>query len=237
VNHNIPTPETALQRKYRVRIATFLVGVFVCIILLDTLYKVINTINRLAVVESERDQWQRPSDVIAGLKLKEGSVVADVGSGAGYFALKLSRAVGTSGKVLAVDIRKLPLVFLLIRAFSRSQHNIRIRVGDPDDPHLPIGMVDAVLIANAYHEFADPELTLDHTSRSLRFGGRLVVLDRSLAASNSGEEQEPHHELPPEVVDGQLRQKGFEILERQDRFISCPSGDRWWLIVAQKPQE
>jgi ubiquinone/menaquinone biosynthesis C-methylase UbiE len=133
----------------------------------------------LKVVESERDRWQRPSDVIEALKLKQGNAVADVGSGAGYFALKLSRAVGSSGKVLAVDIRKLPLVFLWIRAFLRSQHNIRIRVGDPDDPRLPAGIVDAVLIANTYHEFANPELMLDHISRSLRLGGRLVVLDRS----------------------------------------------------------
>src|SRR2546425_12486458 len=129
-------PDATLQRRYRVRVATFLVGVLVCIILLNTLYKGINTFNCLKVVESERDRWQRPPDVIEALKLKEGNAVADVGSGAGYFALKLSRAVGSSGKVLAEDIRKLPLVFLWIRAFLGSQHNIRISVGDPDDPHL-----------------------------------------------------------------------------------------------------
>jgi ubiquinone/menaquinone biosynthesis C-methylase UbiE len=205
--------------------------------LLNSLYKGINTINRLDVVESERDEWQRPSDVIAALELIEGNVVADVGSGAGYFALKLSRAVGRSGEVLAVDIRKLPLLFLSIRAFSSGQHNIRMHAGDPDDPQLPTGIVDAVLIANTYHEFTNPELTLDHTFRSLRFGGRLVVLDRSLTASDSGGELEHRHELSSEVVDGQLRHKGFEILERQDRFITRPRGDRWWLIVARKRRE
>ena len=213
----------------------FLAGVLVCLILLNTLYKGINTIDRLDVVESERDQWQRPSDVIAALKLKEGNVVADVGSGAGYFALKLSRTVGRSGKVLAVDLRKLSLLFLWIRAFSRSEHNVRILVGDPDDPRLPAGIVDAVLIANTYHEFAHPERMLDYTLRSLRWGGRLVVLDRSLAAPNSGEEEEAHHhELPPELVDSQLRQKGLEILQRQDRFIVRASEEQWWLIVACK---
>jgi ubiquinone/menaquinone biosynthesis C-methylase UbiE len=235
VNHDAPTPDATLQRRYRVRIATFLVGVLVCIVVLNTVYKGINTINYLDAVESERDQWQRPSDVIAALELKEGNVVADVGSGAGYFALKLSRAVGRSGEVLAVDIRKLPLLFLWIRAFSRGQHNIRIHVGDPDDPHLPTGIVDAVLIANTYHEFANPELTLDHTFRSLRSGGRLVVLDRSLAVADSGGEQEHRHELPPDLVEGQLRHKGFEILKRQDRFIARPREDLWWLLVARKP--
>jgi ubiquinone/menaquinone biosynthesis C-methylase UbiE len=97
--------------------------------------------------------------------------------------------------------------------------------------------VDAVLIANTYHEFANPELTLDYTFRSLRSGGRLVVLDRSLTASDSGGEQEHRHELPPDLVDSQLRQKGFEILQRQDRFIARTGEDLWWLIVARKPRK
>lgn len=235
MSRNDPTPDSRLQTRYRIRIAIFLSSVLLCLILLNTLYKGLNTIDRLDVVEAERDQWQRPSDVIAALKLKEGSVVADVGSGAGYFALKLSRAVGRSGKVLAVDLRKLSLLFLWIRAFSRSAHNVHVLVGDSNDPHLPTGIVDAVLIANTYHEFANPELMLDYIFRSLRSGGRLLVLDRSLEAPQPGEEQEAHHhELRPDVVDSQLRQKGFEILERQDQFIVRPSGEQWWLIVACK---
>ena len=222
---HVPGSDAAIQRMYRIRIAILLIGALVCVFLLDTLYKGINTINRLAVVEFERDQWQRPSDVIAALGLKDGSVVADIGAGAGYFALKLSSAVGGSGKVLAVDIRPLPLVFLWARAFSRDQHNIRLVVGDLNDPHLPAGILDAVLIANTYHEFADPELILDHTWKSLRVGGRLVVLDRGLTAPELAQGQVPPHELPPDPVELELREKGFEILERQDRFV-FPSGRR-----------
>ena len=212
-------------------------GVLACVILLNNIYKGINTITCLDRVESERDQWQRSSEVIEALRLNKGSVVADIGSGAGYFALRLSPAVGTSGSVLAVDIRRLPLIFLWIRAVSRNQHNVHIRVGDPDDPHLPTGIVDAVLIANTYHEFANTGLMLDHTLTSLRLDGRLVVLDRSQTAFSSGEEKGTHHELSPDVVDAQLRQKGFEILERQDRFIVRPGGERWWIIVARRPKD
>ena len=101
------------------------------------------------------------------------------GRGPAISQLKLSRAVGRSGTVLAVDTRRLPLAFLCIRAFLAGLPNIRLRVGESNDPHLPVGAVDAVLIANTYHEFAAPEMMLDRTFRSLRPGGRLVVLERS----------------------------------------------------------
>ena len=117
--------------------------------------------------------------MVAVLKLKQGNAVADLGSGAGYFALKLSRAVGKSGRVLAVD--RLPLVFLWIRAVLSGQQNISVRLGGSDDPNLPAGALDAVLIANTYHEFANPEAMIDRTFRALRCGGHLVVLDRSQA--------------------------------------------------------
>src|SRR6185295_6794469 len=105
-----------------------------------------NTLNRLDAVESERDQWQRPADVLRALDLRPGNTVVDLGSGAGYFALKLSPVVGERGQVLAVDLRKLSLFFLWTRALLRGQHNVHVIVGKEDNPRLPAGAVDAVLI-------------------------------------------------------------------------------------------
>lgn len=230
---NDPTPDAALQRKYRVRVALFLVGVIVVVFFLNAVYTGFNTIARLDVVEAERDQWQRPSDVVAELKLKQGSFVADVGSGSGYFALKLSQAVGKSGRVYAVDIRKRPLAVLWIRVLFSGRYNIRIVRGDVDDPHLPVGILDAVLIANAYHELENPQSTLNHIFGSLRSSGRLVVLDRSSVARDSDKGQE-RHQIRPDDVELQLRQARLNILYRQDHFIDRPDGERWWLVVAQK---
>jgi ubiquinone/menaquinone biosynthesis C-methylase UbiE len=234
VTQETPVPDDSLQRKYRVRILLFLLAVPVCLLALSALYQAVNTINRLEIVESERDQWQRPAEIAEALNLKQGSVVVDLGSGAGYFALKLSRAVGRTGKVMAVDVRRLPLIFLWIRTVLRNQHNIEVIHGDTDDPHLPTARLDAALIANTYHEFTNPELMLHHMFRSLRPGGRLVVVDRSRAAIER-EEGDHHHELAPALAEQQLRQKGFEIISRQDQFIDRPSGDLWWMIIVQKP--
>jgi predicted methyltransferase len=192
----------------------------------------------LNVVEAERDQWQRPSDVIQALDLKPRDVVVDLGCGSGYFTLKLSAPVGQSGRVLAEDIRRLPLVFLWIRTFQRRQHNVSIMLGEPDDPHLPMQGVNAVLIANTYHEFTDAQPILAHVFRSLVSGGRLVVVDRQPhpAEQGSGNTAGEHHEVSPDQVEKELRQAGFEIVGRKDRFIeNDPSNENWWLITARKP--
>jgi ubiquinone/menaquinone biosynthesis C-methylase UbiE len=219
------------HRRPHFRLALFLACAILIFLAFNTLHSFTNTLHRLGVIESERDQWQRPLDVLRALDLRRGDTVADLGSGAGYFALKLSHAVGNRGQVLAVDLRRLSLFFLWTRALLRGQHNVQVIAGEENDPHLPIGTLDAVLICNTFHEFSYPELMLNHTFRSLRPGGYLVVVDRAPRASAA----EHSHEMPLKVIEGGLRRKGFEIVRLDDRFIDRPGDDLWWLITGRKP--
>lgn len=229
-------PNARLHRKLRIRVAIFLLAAIGCVVLLDSVVRAINTINRLDEVKSERDHWQTASEVIAALQLQTGSAVADLGSGAGYFALKLSRTVGARGRVVAVDIRRLPLAFLWFRGALSAQHNIRTQLGDADDPHLPSGGLDGVLIANTYHELSNPASVLIHILKSLKPGGRLVVLDRSLVeAEDRDGGSDHHHKIDEPVVVRQVHHAGFEIISQEDHFINRPDGEPWWLIIARLP--
>lgn len=219
---------------HRARLFLFLFAAIAVFGAMYVLYSAVATLGQLDVVEAQRDTWQRPSDVIAELNLHEGSVVADLGSGAGYFTLKLSPIVGPTGKVLAVDLRKLSLSFLWIRAAIRRPHNIHVVVGDPDDPHLASESVDAVLIANAYHEFANPGRMLEHVFQSLRPGGRVLILDRSAPIEHTSVEQEHAHGIGIDAVLRDLEQHGFRILRQADPFIDRSAEDRWWFLVAIK---
>jgi SAM-dependent methyltransferase len=214
------------------RPALVLLGLFLVIGLAGVAFQGVRTIQRLAIIEADRDQWQRPSDIIRTLNLKDGSVVVDFGSGAGYFALKLSDAVGSTGKVVAVDLRSASLLFLRVRALLERKNNIRIIVADPDDPHLEAGAVDAILISNTYHELSNPQPILRHLSKALRRGGRLVVVDPGPAHADSP--RNAAHSSVPETVEADLRREGFDILSRNDSFIQGPQGS-WWLVVATKP--
>lgn len=196
------------------------------------LFEFTSTLRRLDVIEADRDRWQRPSDVLQALDLHEGNVAVDLGSGAGYFALKVAPVVGERGEVIAVDIRRLSLFFLRVRAFGRKQHNLRIAVGAKDNPHLPAERAHAVLICNTYHEFANPQLMLRHSFEALRPGGRLVIVDRGPAQH---ETESQHHAASLNGAEQDVLRTGFTILNREPRFIERPDDDPWWLLVARRP--
>src|SRR5437588_23210 len=53
----------------------------------------------------DRDQWQKPDQIMDALLIAEGSVVAEVGAGGGWFTPWLSRRVGPNGRIYAEDIQ------------------------------------------------------------------------------------------------------------------------------------
>jgi ubiquinone/menaquinone biosynthesis C-methylase UbiE len=239
-------PNDQLQLAYRVRVGVFFLLVVIIVAALFLIYQLTQTLSQLRLAEAERDRWQRPNEVIESLKLKAGDIVADVGCGVGYFTLKLAPKVAEHGGVLAEDILGESLTFVWVRAFLRHQSNIRVIHGSSDDPHLPEGAVDAVLVANSYHEFTKPLAILDRTFRALRSNGRLVVLDRGQRSyhGESRETQMKQYQIAASIVEDEIRQSGFEVISRDDRFIDRPASERpgdrpddhvWWLLVARKP--
>jgi predicted methyltransferase len=223
-------------RQLRIRIAFFLAAIVAVLLLLGAAWQAIDTFHRLRSVELERDQWQRPAQVLEALGLTQSTTVVDLGSGAGYFALKLSDAVGDRGRVYAVDVRRRPLLFLWVRALLGNRRNITVTHRRAEDPSVFPGRVDAVLIANSYHEFSQPEAVLAHAFRFLVAGGRLVVLDRSSAPANIPDDpgESRHHHVAAAAVERDLLQSGFEIASRVDDFIDRGK-ESWWLIVGRKP--
>lgn len=221
---------------YRVKLLVFLVLGLTVLFVFNVGYSALNTLSRLDVVEAQRDQWQRPADVIQALQIRPGDAVADIGCGSGYFALKLSSSVGSDGEVFAEDIRRLPLVFLWFRTIQKNKHNVRILHGDLADPHLPTGRVNDVLIANTYHEFTDPQSMLQHVWQSLVSGGRLVVVDRAPNPADTSVTELAEHEISAERVESDLQRANLQMVTRNDHFIEKdPDQETWWLIVARKP--
>jgi predicted methyltransferase len=224
----------APTRRYRLRILGFALAALASAGLLYVGQDFVATLQRLDVLERERDEWQRPAEILRALDLHDGNVVVDLGCGSGYFTLKLAPSVGPRGRVLALDIRNLPLVFLRARAWKRGIDNVRAIHSRPDDPGLHADGVDAVLVLNTYHELDDPPTLLAHVRRALRPGGRLIVVDRG---PRPGKTPAPgEHELAPSEGEAGLRAAGFDVVERDDAFIDRSGDlDLWWMIVARRP--
>jgi predicted methyltransferase len=188
----------------------------------------------LAAQSRDRDTWQRVPEVIAALSIQAGSRVADVGAGSGYFTERLARTVGAAGRVFAVEISEAALTELTRLAGALAQ--VEVVRGSVDDPRLPEGSMDAVLVVDAYHEMTAYEAMLAGFYRALRPGGRLVILDRAPADSSlARERQHAGHRLAMSLAEQDLRSAGFEILDRQPRFTRDDRGRQHWMLVGRRP--
>lgn len=165
----------------------------------------------IAHLESaERDAWQKPAEVIAALHLRPGDWVADVGSGPGYFALRLARAV-PAGVVFAVDVEPRQLDRLNEHISAQGLRNIVPVLAVGDDPRLPAGRFDVVLVVNTYHHFPDRPHYLRRLREALRPRGRLVIIDYHEGELPIG--PPPEHKLPRAQVLEEITKAGFLLVE------------------------
>ncbi len=125
----------------------------------------------------EREQEERPSLAIRELQLRPGMVVADFGAGSGYYTERLAREVGSSGKVLAVDLQPEMLALVGARARTLGLANVELVRSTQDDPRLPTGGVDLILMVDVYHELAEPQRVLRRMKAALSPRGRIAILE------------------------------------------------------------
>jgi ubiquinone/menaquinone biosynthesis C-methylase UbiE len=125
----------------------------------------------------ERVKEEEPAKLLAALAVKPGMVVADVGAGSGYHTFRLAPLVGPKGKVIASDIQPEMLELIREKAKAEKITNVETVRGTEDDPKLPAGGVDLILLVDVYHEFAKPFEMAEKMADALKPGGRLVFVE------------------------------------------------------------
>ena len=126
---------------------------------------------------SERVTEEEPDMALDAIMLLKGSTVADVGAGSGYMTVKMAKRVGPTGKVYANDIQPEMLALLRERLAKEKISNVETVLGTVDDPKLPTGAIDLILMVDVYHEFSEPQKMLRRMHEALKSGGRLVLLE------------------------------------------------------------
>jgi predicted methyltransferase len=124
-----------------------------------------------------RARWQKPAVVVRALGLHRGQVVAEIGSGPGYFTPRLARAVGPSGHVYAVDPEAAVLNVLRLRLARMGVRNVTPVLGRDDDPLLPRGRCDVALLINVYHHMHGRIGFLRRLVAALPKNARVVNID------------------------------------------------------------
>ena len=164
----------------------------------------------------ERDEWQKPDEIVAALSLRPGMVVADLGAGTGYLMAYLSQAVGPQGTVLAVDSEPNLVEYLRSRADREELPNVVPTLAAPDDPRLPVQGVDRLLLLDTYHHIDDRLNYFERIRTALKPDARIIIVDWHKRELPEGPPVD--HKLAREQVIDEMRLAGYPLVGETDRL-------------------
>jgi len=208
-------------------------------------FTVFASINLFAQYSSEdweeRDTWMNVAKIFEMAQISEGMHVADVGCHEGYLTFHLSKKVASEGKVYAVDVEEYRLDDLKEHLEDRKVNNVEVIHGDYDNPKLPKGRLDAVIVMDTYHEIDEYMKVLAHIKKSLKPGGRLLILEKlkEQKRGKSREEQASGHTLASKYVKEELQEAGFSITKEINDFGAWQENEekQMWILVALNKSE
>jgi len=171
-----------------------------------------------------------PCVVSTHFHLREGDTVADFGAGSGYFMEVLAGLVGKEGTVYACEIQKDLSVKLgeLARTKGLTQvHPLWSDVEELGGSKVPSGVLDAAVVVNTFFQFEEKDIALQEIARTLRSGGKLLIVDWSESFNGLGPQQ------------GQVvSEEDVKIFGEQQGFVyehSFDAGDHHYGIALRKP--
>lgn len=161
----------------------------------------------------DRDLWQRPDQIMDAMGIADASVVADIGAGSGWFTIRLARRVGPRGLVYAEDVQEEMIAAISRRVTREGFNNVREVLGLGNDPRLPAGSCDAILMVDAYHEVEDRVSMLANLAKSLKPQGRLGIVDFRLDGTGPG--PAPEERVSPDVVVNDAKKAGLRLIRQE----------------------
>ena len=159
-----------------------------------------------------RDRWQQPDRVIKALGLEPGVVIADVGSGSGYFTLRFARSVGPTGRVLAVDTDRQLLEAIGRNAREQGLSNVATVESSDSTIALP-QPVDVIFLSNVFHHLPEQRHYFASARSQLAPGGRVAIIEsrpEGWFARWFG------HSTEPATIRGTMGEAGFNLVASHD---------------------
>ena len=161
--------------------------------------------------DPKRDEWQKPHEVIKALALGPDAVVAYIGAGTGYFAIRIANMV-PKGRVYGVDTEPDMVKYLAERAKREKRGNLIAVAGAPGDPRIP-EKADLVLMVDVFHHIEDREPYFRKLRASLKPGGRIAIIDFRMESPH-GPPQAAR--IAPDRVIAELKSAGYALGERHE---------------------
>jgi SAM-dependent methyltransferase len=180
----------------------------------------------LSIFETQgRDEKLHINKVMDDLGIVPGKNVADIGAGSGWFTVRAAKRVEPAGKVYAVDINPDAIEYISDRVKKDHIGNVSTIRSKEDNPMLPPGSVDSVLMLKTYHEVSQPVVLLRNLRGSLRPGARVGIIDRDGDGTDHG--------VHKAVVLHEADEAGYRLLEEHDDLVKGDKMD-YFLVLAVK---
>jgi ubiquinone/menaquinone biosynthesis C-methylase UbiE len=160
----------------------------------------------------DREEEQKPDEIIRKMSLKNGDVVADIGAGTGYFTRRLAKAVAPSGQVYAVDIQPEMLSRLRENMEKAGARNVVVVLGETDDPKLPPESLDWILLVNTYHEMQQPKASLARMREALKSSGKVALVEARLEGDSAAHVPKEHRMSTKQVL-AEWQPAGFRLVD------------------------
>ena len=174
----------------------------------------------LGLLESpDRDDWQKPEQIMDALGIAEGSRVADIGIGSGWFTIRLARRVGPNGLVYAEDVQRQMLEATRRRVSREGLKNVETILGTETNPNLPPRTLDAILMVDMYPEIPeiDDRVTfLRNLAAALKPNGRIGVVNYKPGQGGPGPAGNEGVRLDSSAVEAEARAAGLSVLRREN---------------------
>ena len=173
----------------------------------------------LGLLESpDRDTWQKPDQIMDALGIADGSTVADIGAGAGWFTIILARRVGPNGTVYAEDVQRQMLEAIRRRVSREGLLNVQGLLGTSTDPRLPERALDAILVVDMYSEVdVDDRVTfLRNLARALKPNGRIGIVNYKPGQGGPGPSPTEGVRVESAAVEADAQAAGLRVLSREN---------------------
>ena len=156
--------------------------------------------------------FSNPKQNIEQFGLSDGMVVADLGTGSGFYAIEAGRAVAPTGKVYAVDIQKDLLDRLRNEAGRNHVRDIETISGDLEKiggTKIQEGSVDRVIAANILFMIEDKKSFISEIKRILKQRGAVLLVDWAASFSQIG--PHPEHVVYKDAAIKLFTEAGFKV--------------------------
>jgi predicted methyltransferase len=178
-----------------------------------------------------REVYDRRLEIVDAVGLRPGMTVADIGAGSGLFARLFAQRVGPAGRVWATDISHWAVLKTTVLARAEHLRNLTAVVNGEADTGLEPGSLDVVFLCDVYHHFTRHWTMLHSIFRSLKPGGRLVLVDYDRVPGRSPawilEHVPPRYDKATVVRD--FEEAGFRLRD-EETFLA-----ENYLLVFQRP--